>query len=329
MYDTVSVLLEPVPANVIDCRRWKSRTIQQNEQTGERRWKRTLNDPTVRLTLLDDTRLNVEGSLPKALQGHNYVDLHPDQVPAAAAVMDRRVRELLGVELPSVLEMQPWRVDYCANIHQAEERHVAELLARYRDLEMPHKGKPVRGQSGSLSWARGGIRPKLYSKYIETGGELAAYGVLRYEVGVFRKREFLKLVGKDRGSAISLAEVLNEGVRAKVLGRYEGALGRLILSERELSDAEWTARFVGYFGPKRAMQLMGFCLMWAVTGRPTLAHVVKDPLFVGISRATIYRFIKDMTAWRDHEAQLEGRTDLEPIEAIAARLAESRRLLAA
>jgi hypothetical protein len=84
---------------------------------------------------------------------------------------------------------------------------------------------------------------------------------------------------------------------------------------RRLTDDETMREFFKVFGPRRAVELLGWMTVWSIRGKPSLRSVVKAARELRTGRTTVYRFIRDMKLWREHVAELEGR-QLEPIEGL-------------
>jgi hypothetical protein len=294
MYDTAAVIFDQPPGPVVDSPGWQHERVVTDLTTGERRVARTLNvkdGPS--LTLLPDGRLKVERSLPKALTGQNVEDMAQSDVTDAIEVVDQEVARALGtLALPSVGEMMPVRVDYCESRRLGSEDAVRADLLRLATVELPRKGKPVRGESGSVAWPIGAIRPKVYGKYVETRGSDSAFGVLRVEVGAFRLRTFRSLLGRSTGHRVTLEEVLTDVVRTAVMGRYAPQLGGGIAMVHELRDSRLAAEMFGLFGWRRTATLMGAALLWHVAGEPEVRTMDPAQSPFG-SRATHYRIVSD------------------------------------
>jgi hypothetical protein len=299
MYDTVTVLFDQPPRPVLDSPGWQRERVTTNFQTGERSTVRILNDPGgASLTLLPDGRLKVERSLPKALTGQNVDDMSQGDVVASIEAVDAEVARALGtLVLPSIGLASPVRVDYCESERLGSEDAVRRELVRLRNVELPRKGRPIRGDSGSVSWPKGAIRPKVYGKYVETKANELAYGVLRHEVGAFHLRTFRTLLGRSTGVPVALSEVLREDVRANVMGRYGAQLVGGIAMSHELTDSRFVVETVGLFGLRRTAALLGYAILWHVAGEPALSEELTDHSPFG-SRSTHYRVVSDFRRLR-------------------------------
>lgn len=256
--------------------------------------------------------MQAERSLPKALTGQNVDDLEAADVPRALAVVDQEIEDALGPGLPPLGDWLPTRVDYCESVQLGNEMLVLRTLDRLAGIELPWKGLPVRGDARSVSWAKGSIRPKFYSKYLETKGDPRALGVLRNEFGVFRAQSFRDVLGAVAGEpidarlaaraaaagpALKLVDVLVPEVRDYVRGRYADRFGGGLMSEKELGDVELIRELVRFFGGRRGAALLGYCMVAAAFGATTR----KEMLGVGaLSVATRYRVLADIRRFHDH-----------------------------
>lgn len=327
MYDTVSAVLDEVPPGVSACKSWSRSKITEDRQTGAVQARLIYSADGLSLTLFDAGRLQVERSLPKALTGQNVVDLRDDQVADAIAVVDQELGGVLGVAgLPSIAEWSPARVDYCCSMRLGSEERVALELRRLGDVHLPRKGRAVRGESGSLRWSHGAEKPKVYGKYLETGGDPMALGVLRYEVAVHHKRRFRTLLGRAPGRPVALREVLTESIRDQVLGRYQPSFAEVAMSKDEMGDLEFVREFLGFFGAGRGFQLYGWCVYWALSGYRTFAELEKVAGEQDWNRSSRYRALQDLRKFRAYLRAKEQ--DPGSVEAIATRLAKTRELVA-
>lgn len=304
MYDTVAVLIDQPPRSVIESPAWQQERVAVNLQTGERTRTRILNVPSgPSLTLLGDGRLKVERSLPKALTGQNVEDIAAADVPRAVQAVDEEVARAFGtLALPSIGTGRPVRADYCESRRLGSEDAVRRELLRLGSVELPRKGRPVRGESASVSWPKGGIRPKVYSKWLETQGSERAYGVLRLEVGAYRLQTFRALLGLPALAPVALADVLTGDVRAKVMTRYARELVGGVAMAHELTDTRFGAEMLGLFGVRRAAGLLGYAVLWHMAGEPAITENMvesgRSPF--GPSRSTHYRVIADYRRLRQH-----------------------------
>jgi hypothetical protein len=301
MYDTVSVLIDQPPRSILDSPGWQRERVVTNRETGERQTWGILNAPSgLACTLLPDGRLKVERSLPKSLTGQNVEDLQQSDVADAVTSVDREVARVFStLALPSVADAIPVRVDYCQSTRLGSEDAVRVELRRLSTLELPRKGHPVRGESGSVAWPRGAIRPKVYSKWLETRGQESAYGVLRYEVGAYRVKAFRTLLGWSSDRPVALQDVLTADVRAKVMTRYAGALMGGYAMGHELNDMRFAAEMIGFCGVRRTATLLGHAWLWHLAGEPAVKDIdpTKSPFG---SSATHYRVVGDFRKLRDH-----------------------------
>lgn len=268
------------------------------------------------LTLYDGGRsLKAERSLPKALTGQNVIDLVQDEVPAALEVIDREIAETLGSGLPPFGEWLPVRVDYCRSIPLGDETQVLRTLDRMADIELPWKGLPVRGQARSVAWPKGTLRPKFYSKYLESH-DPAALGVLRHEVGVYRAqgiRAVLARLGLGAGWQVlshasppparpdlTVLDALVPEVGEYVRGRYADRLGGGLMTQTEIGNVELVRELVSFFGSRRAASLIGYCAVAAALGATTRVEMLAVE---ALSLSTRYRVLADIRSFRSHLAE--------------------------
>jgi hypothetical protein len=299
MYDTVAVLIDQPPRSVLDSPGWQHERVMTNLQSGERTTARILNDPGgPSLTLLPDGRLKIERSLPKALTGQNVEDLKQSDVGDAIEKVDAEIARALGtLATPSIALAKPVRVDYCESERLGSEDAVRRELMRLRGVELPRKGQPVRGDSGSVSWPKGAIRPKVYGKYVESRGLEAAYGVLRHEVGAFRLKTFRALLGRPATAPVALGDVLTTDVRASVMGRYGVQLAGGLAMAHELTNSRFLAEMLKMFGVRRTASLLGYALLWHGSGEPPVREMDPTRSPFG-SQATHYRVVADFRQLR-------------------------------
>ena len=299
---------------------------------------RALNLPSgLHLTLHDGGALQAERSLPKALRGDNITDLLPGEEVEALAAVDREIADALGDDLPPLGSWLPNRVDYCQNVHLRDEAEVMRTLEKLAGVELPRKGLPVRGQEHSVTWSHGAIRPKVYSKFLETRGDPRACGVLRFESGVIRVRSFRDLVSgvggracssddgrllpegaspvlRDWASAVefrrfrserpaveavevSVSSVLTPAFHAAVLGKFVTYLRGDLMSTNELSDLDFTRELLGFFGGRKCAVLVGWCGIFYLMG----VRSRKDMLASSFAApATRYRIAADLRRFRVH-----------------------------
>jgi len=310
MYDTVAVLLSHPPARVMDYQRWDKLVTAVDPQTGECWPKAMKNVPGgPGLTLLPGGQLKAERSLTKALLGTNVLDMTHAQVADAIGIVDEEIGQALDTPgLPSIATWLPVRGDYAENIRMAGgEPEVLRTLEALADVTLPRKGLPVRGQSHSVAWPTGALRPKLYGKYLESGDQ-RALGMLRHEVGVYRARVFRELLARTpallrpnrTGADVTLHDVLTPEFRAVVLDRYRTLLRGDVMTAREIGDLELVKLMHELFGVKGSVTMMGWAVTWDVTGSRT----ARDILATGIgSVPTRYRVVADFRRLRDEVAK--------------------------
>jgi hypothetical protein len=332
----VSALLDKVPPEILETAGWSSERRRINRETGEIVSTRMLHSGHGLLVAAHPSgALQVERSLPKCYTGQNIEDLRQEDVGPAIAAVDAEIADVLGEGLPSFGSWLPVRVDYCESVHLGDESRVRRQLQRFADVELPHKGLPVRGQSGSVAWTRGAVRLKVYSKYSESKGDEKAAGVLRYEAGVIRARslrdlrasiEALPAVSRGPLSSrrmlthelpysllvggavvprrvlgikanLSVLDVLKPEFHAAALGRYLTRLGGYAMSENEISDLVLLKELFAHLGGQRAAALLGWCLLWAASGVRSRQDVLA--LDMG-SLATRYRLLADLRGFREY-----------------------------
>lgn len=298
MYDTTSALCT-LPPGVGRRATWGKILITEDPSTGERRERQVLTTPKgLQLTLMAGCTLIAARSLPKALYGTNVRELAQAELPAALTIVDQEIAVEVGADLPPFASWSPVRVDYCENVQLGSEAAVRTTIHRLRDVSLPHKGRPVAGDSGtSVAWPRGAIRPKVYGKRNESG-EALAEGVLRYEVGVFRRGTFNKELDRLPGSPVTLAQVLTPALREQVLAKYSDLFGRCLVGKEELSDRRFAEEFLDYFGPSRTVKLIGFCLLWGAFGSPSMKDMAAGQGVPGMTRATVYRYFRELRKFR-------------------------------
>ncbi len=256
------------------------------------------------LTLHDGGALQAERSLPKALRGENVTDLVAGEEVAALAAVDREIAEGLDVELPPLGSWLPNRVDYCQNVQLRDQAEVIRTLEKYAGIELPRKALPVRGQEHSVTWGHGAIRPKVYSKFLETRGDPRARGVLRYESGVIKARSFKdKYLWPLRSHVVApcdelrLVDVLNPAIHAAVLGRYVAYLRGDLMTAKELSDLDFMRELLSFFGAPIAARLLGWCTVFYLVGVRNRRDLLASPV---AAVATRYRVAAQLREFRVH-----------------------------
>ena len=97
-----------------------------------------------------------------------------------------------------------------------------------------------------------------------------------------------------------------------------------MVARREISGEELAALMIREFGPIRGVQLMGWVLLWALRGKPTLRHVVNFSRTMLQGRTSVYRYIEDMRRLMVVVAEREGQPapDLSKLDEALAELAE-------
>jgi hypothetical protein len=279
---------------VRDLRNWPKVRQSVDTVTGEVRSTGLLNVKHGPSLTLHDGGLLVERSLPKAYRGENIHDLTAAEVGASVAVVEREVARALGVVLPPLMEWEPVRVDYCESRRLASEDAVLRSLDKLAGTVLPYKGLPVRGQNHSVRWPKGAIQPKFYSKYQETKGEDAALGVLRAEASVYRLDTFRKLTGLN-------SPVLSDALRAEIHGKvwepYEAPLRGGAMTQDEIGDVEFARELAGFFGVRRAAALIGYCVLFVVSGAKTRQDMLNSPV---LEFRTKYRVLADLKSFREH-----------------------------
>lgn len=298
MYDTVGAVLGEVPPPVMERHRWmKSREVI-DLATGQVSERYTLNtDDGLLLTLHQGGRaLQAERSLPKVYRGQNVDDLIGPAVAVAVAELDTEIAQALGYwDLPTFGEWLPVRVDYPRSIHLDDDGAVFRTLDKMSGISLPYKGPPVIGQSGSLTWSKGDIRLKVYSKSLESHHP-DARGVLRVEPGVFRSRTFRKLLGLASDDPVTVLDALSPVVFGKVHERFDARLRGDLMSPKELRDRDLFREMLALYGPRRSAALFGYAFMWGMAG----VQSREELLAVNIgSVPTRYRVLADYRRFRD------------------------------
>ncbi len=329
MYDTVAGLLMEPPRSIVDAIAWKKVSEVQTDQG--RRVSRSGGDRgSVHVILHPDGRLKAERSLPKALTGQNAEELTQADVPDALEAVDRELFELTrgsGVKLPPFGEWAPCRVDYPRSIVMPDPALVDIELARLATLRLPRKGRPVVGESGSVSWPSGEFRPKVYNKGRETG-VAAHFGILRLEVGAFGSRALASIPGLlpvdllDRdlmhsrqpaslatrqranepdqrwepGRKLRVIDALVPQASEYVIDRFTRYLGGFAVSTDDLNDVQFLREMVSFFGYRRAFGLLGLCIGWGILG----VRGPADLEAIGAAeRTTWFRAMADLRRFRD------------------------------
>jgi len=304
MYDTVSAVLGEVPSELTDPRRWQRERQSVDTQTGEIVRTLTANASGLLLTLHGGGRaLQAERSLPKVYRGENISDLQGPEVAVALALVDSEIAEALGCwSLPSIGDWLPVRVDYPRSVDLGSEAMVLRTLDKYGGLEMPYKGRPVIGQSHSVTWSKGDIRLKVYGKYQESKGDRRALGLLRLEPGVFRARAFRALLGRsDPKQPPTLLDVLTPAMHGLVHAKFEARLRGDVMTAKEIGDMDLFNEMLAMFGARRTVTLLGWAVAWGLSGVESRADMLGSSLG---SVETRYRVLRDYRALRD---QLVGK----------------------
>lgn len=327
MYDTVSAVLTEVPSWVMDERLWRRERSSTDPDTGEVHRTRFLNvTKGPLLTLHDGGRLSAERSLPKALRGENVTEIVQGEVEPALAVVDAEIADALGPGLPPFADWLPSRVDYCHNEALGDDALVLRRLGKLSQVDLPYKGFPVVGSSRSVTWPRGEVRLKAYSKSLETKGDPRAAGVLRWEAGVVRARGLRNLMaavgigdhyrhaasstmepsagvlggfedGCEVRPGLRVLDVLVPEMHSAALGRYLEFLRGGVMSADEMSDVALVRELVEFFRPGHAAVVIGWCCLLRAFG----ARSRGDLVTVNIGGvATRYRILADMRAFRCH-----------------------------
>lgn len=300
MYDTVAGLFREVPPGIADRIPWTGERRSFNRETGEVRGTLVaLNPGGVVLMLHPDGTLKWERSLPKALTGQNAEDLTQADVGEALQAVDREVWEQAGAGLPSVAESVPCRVDICRSFNLEDPGLVDLALERLARTRMARKGLPVRGESGSVSWPRGEIRPKAYNKGREDGNP-DHLSLFRLEAGVFSHRALAKIPGLVTSDApwLTVAGVLRPEAAEYVIHKVLKMMGGIPVNADDLGDVELVRELGAFFGMRRGSAILGYCTVWALTG-------VRGPGDLGSGQAdTWYRVVADLRRFRDHLTEL-------------------------
>ena len=323
MYDTVSGLLYEVPREVWESKRWERVNSSTTTATGDTARRRVLNPVSgLHLTLHESWGcLQAERSLPKALRGSNVVDLVQSEVPDALDAVDEEIGNVLGVRLPPFEGWQAARVDYCQNLPLGDELEVVARLRQLQAVKLPRRGLPVVGQDRSVSWVRGFVKPKFYGKYVESGGDPEAYGVLRYEVRVDRHRALKSVVKPGSGRVVTVGSALSERVRNAFLDRF-AVFERFAVSREEMSDQEFVRLVVDELGVGPTMRLIGFAVLWSMAGYQTWEDLNGKPAW---SKVSEWRALRDLRRVRDR-VRREGGSVTDERE-VADRMVELRRVL--
>jgi hypothetical protein len=327
MYDTVAALWRHPPEGVSELVPWRAREERTNPETGEvRRSARGGNHLEAQVLLHPDGSIKVERSLPKALTYQNAVDLTQDQVPDALAAVDRELSVLApGVPWPPFGTLDPCRVDYCRSVTMGGSAEVDLALRRLSLVPFPRKGRPVVGESGSVSWPRGDFRPKFYNKGRETGEDRYA-NVLRFEVGAFGSRALGHIPGLLSplgGGELTVRDVLVPQAAEFVLGQALARVGGYEMSDQDVSDFAFLRAMVAFFGARRAFGLVGLSYGWLMFGVRTGDDLAR--LDLG-ERTTWYRARADLRRFRDHLAA--SGEELGDVDEVQARVAGLGRLAA-
>jgi hypothetical protein len=295
MYDTVAAVLGEVPPTALDPKRWQRSRSTVDHATGEVVQTMTSNTGGLLLTLHGARAIKAERSLPKVYRGENVTDLHGPAVSVALAMMDAEIGDVLGYDIPPVAAWLPVRSDYPRSIDCGDEAGVMRTLAKLAGLEMPYKGRPVVGQSHSVTWSKGDIRLKAYSKHAETKGDPRALGLLRVEPGVFRARTFRRLLGRASDADVSLLDVLTADMHERVNDKFRARLEGDMMTAQEIGDLDLFREMLAIFGARRSASLLGWAAMFGLTGVESRTDMLNSSLG---SPATRYRVLADFRELR-------------------------------
>lgn len=278
--------------------RWQRDKSSVDLETGEVVHRLVSNVDGLLLTLHGGGRaLQAERSLPKLLNGQNISEIRGPEVGVAVAMLDAEIADALGVwSLPSFGTWLPVRADYPRSVDLGSEAMVLRTLEKYSGLEMPYKGLPVIGQSHSVTWSKGDIRLKVYGKYQESRRDARALGLLRTEPGVFRARAFRLLLGRtDPKDPPTVLDVLTPRVHELVHEKFEARLRGDAMTAKEIGDLDLLNEMLALFGGRRTATLLGWALMFGLTGVESRADMLASPIG---SMPTRYRVLADYRALR-------------------------------
>jgi len=292
IYDTVTALLREVPPEADDPKVWPHLRQVVSTATGEIRTTGILNVKNGPSITRHPNGLLVERSLPKALRGENITDLSGIESMAAMAALDSELAEVLPFPVPSIVEWQPVRADYCESRQVGGEPEVLRMLGSLAQVVLPYKGLPIRGDHRSVRWPHGASQPKFYSKFLETRGDPRAEGVFRGEITVRRLGTFREITGLAEPT---MGDVLRPECFQKVWAPFRPFLGGAALTREEIGNLELIRELVGYFGTRRAASLLGYCLLFAVAGVSSRQEMLASDV---VEFRTKYRVLADIRSFR-------------------------------
>jgi hypothetical protein len=301
VYDTVAGLFREVPRSVLDAVPWTRRQSVLTDERGQRDTYHGGRPGEVHVMLHPDGVFKFERSLPKALTGQNAEDLTQGDLPDAFAAVDRELYELIGGPgFPPISEADPARVDYCRSHDLEDPAMVDRALSLLSRRAVAWKGRAVVGESGSVAWPRGAMRPKFYNKGREDKNP-DHLSLLRFEVGAygidtFRSMPGLMEAARAAGSAapgLRLVDVLTPPARDHVFATVLERMGGIPVDVDDMSDIEFARTMVDFFGPRRAAALVGYCALWTLLGIRSAKDLDRDPV-------TWYRAMADLRRFRDH-----------------------------
>jgi hypothetical protein len=208
----------------------------------------------------DEARFSA--SLPKVLYGTNAaVELgDPGEVMAALDQVDRSLADVAA--LPPARDADVRRVDVTADVQLDGEDMVGTALARLAAVRL--RGRyPIRGEHLSVSWRRksGAITRKAYSKYLESGDDIAR-GRLRVEAGILGQPLVRRLLREHgRVSVGVLAESEGIEMRDKVGGALSAFVAPYVKEVEELDLYTAFQRFRARNRSGTSMTMVGYALM--------------------------------------------------------------------
>jgi hypothetical protein len=76
---------------------------------------------------------------------------------------------------------------------------------------------------------------------------------------------------------------------------------REMAPKRALSNVTFTQELLDYFKPHRALQLVGFCVLYRLAGYPSPAALRNEgKRFFGLQKSAVYRCFVDLRRFRQH-----------------------------
>jgi HAMP domain-containing protein len=114
------------------------------------------------------------------------------------------------------------------------------------------------------------------------------------------------------------------------------------MTQREMSNVSFASELLDYFPTSRVATLIGFCVLWQLSGSPSAVQVGRgEKRVLGYSRASVYRQLGDLRRFRKHliekgyeserlsDSSNRHEQGLDEVEELADRIARLREYLPA